>query len=166
LALNPYLDKIKIMMTVKDLMNNELYTLKSTDNVHQARELMLEKRIRHVPIVDDLGEFVGLLTKRDVLAASVSVLAEIDNNERDELESHIPISEIMITEVIVAEEETPLYEAAKFMLDQKHGCLPILRNNQLVGILTEADFVRLAVHLMEKLAIYEGATSPLPPDYH
>ena len=145
------------MMTAKDLMSDKLYTLKPTDNVHQARQLMLDEHIRHIPIVDDRGEFVGLLTKRDVLAASVSVLADIDAAERDELETNIPISEVMITEVVVAEEDTPLYDAAKFMLEQKSGCLPILRGTKLVGILTEADFVQLAIHLMEKLACQELA---------
>ncbi len=62
------------MITIKELMSNELYTLKSTNTVHQARQLMLSKQIRHVPIVDDEGKFVGLLTKRDVLAVSVSAL--------------------------------------------------------------------------------------------
>ena len=138
-------------MMVKDLMSLELYTLKPTDTVHQARELMLEKHIRHIPIVDERNEFVGLLTKRDVLAASVSVLAEIDPVERDELESKIPISEVMITEIVVAEEETDLVDAARFILEQKHGCLPVLRGPRLIGILTEADFVRLSIYLMEKM---------------
>lgn len=139
-------------MTVKDLMSLELYTLKPMDTVHQARELMLEKHIRHIPIVDERNEFVGLLTKRDVLAASVSVLADIDVVERDELESKIPISEVMITEIVVAEEDTDLLDAAKFILEQKHGCLPVLRGQQLVGILTEADFVKLSIYLMEKIS--------------
>lgn len=137
------------MMTTKDLMCRELYTLKPSDNVHQARQLMLDKRIRHVPIIDDGGEFMGLLTKRDILAASVSILADIDPAERDELEASIPISKVMITDIIAAEEDTPLYEAAKFMLEQKHGCLPVLQGSKLVGILTEADFVRFAIYLMD-----------------
>ncbi len=141
------------MMKAKDLMNEEVHTLKPTDTVYQARKLMLEKRIRHIPIVNDQREFVGLLTKRDVLAVSVSALADINPNERDELESAIPISEVMTMDLMVAEEETDLSEAAQFMLDEKHGCLPVLRNGRLVGIITEADFVRLAIYLMEKLTV-------------
>ncbi len=138
------------MITVKQVMNCQLYTLKPTDTVHQARELMLNKKIRHVPIVEN-GEFVGLLTKRDILAVSVSALAEIDTTERDELEAGIPIAEVMVTDVVVAEEEANLLEAAQFMLEQKQGCLPIFRDNQLVGILTETDFVKLAIYLMKKM---------------
>ncbi|HID98760.1 MAG TPA: CBS domain-containing protein [Thiotrichaceae bacterium] len=139
------------MITVKELMSRELYTLKPTDTLHQARDLMLKKQIRHIPIVDKEGKFVGLLTKRDVLAAGVSALADINTQERDELESSIPISEIMITDVLLAEEDTLLLEAARSMLKQKHGCLPVFRGHQLLGILTEADFVKLALYLMEKI---------------
>jgi CBS domain-containing membrane protein len=140
------------MIIVKDLISRELYTLKPTDTVREACELMLNKRIRHIPIVDEQGKFVGLLTKRDVLAVSISVLADIDVAERHELESSIPISEVMITEIAVAQEDTSLLEAAQMLLRQKHGCLPIFRGSHLVGILTEADFVKLAIHLMEKPA--------------
>jgi CBS domain-containing membrane protein len=139
------------MITVQELMSDPLYTLRAQDTVHTARALMLEKRIRHVPIVDDVGNLVGLLTKHDVLAVSISTLAEVENAVRDELEEGIPISEIMITDLTVGYLTTGLREAARFMLEQKHGCLPILSADQkLAGILTEADFVKLALNLMEK----------------
>ena len=146
------------MVTIKELMSCELYTLKPTDTLHEARELMLNKEIRHIPIVDKQGKFVGLLTKRDVLAAGVSALADINTQERDELESSIPIGEIMITDVLIAQEDTLLLEAARSMLKQKQGCLPVFRGHQLLGILTEADFVKLALHLMEKMVEDEKNT--------
>ncbi len=142
------------MITVKDLMSSELYTLKPTDTIQQARKLMLEKHIRHIPIVEE-GKFVGLLTKQDVLAVSVSALADIDITERNELESHVPISEVMISEVVIAEENTNLGKAAQFLLQQKHGCLPIFRDGKIIGILTESDFVRLALYLMKKMDEYK-----------
>ncbi|HHB92829.1 MAG TPA: CBS domain-containing protein [Thioploca sp.] len=143
------------MITVKDLMSSELYTLKPTNTIHQARELMLKNRIRHIPIIDDDGKFLGLLTKQVILAVSVSALADIDTQERDELESHVPISEVMITDVVVAEENTNLSKAAKFLLEQQHGCLPIFKNGKIIGILTESDFVRLAFYLMQKMDEYQ-----------
>ncbi len=143
------------MVTVKDLMNSELYTLKPTDTIHEARELMVEKRIRNIPIVTDDGKFVGLLTKQVVLAVSVSALADIDAQERDELESHVPISEVMITEVAIAEENTNLNKAAQFLLQQQHGCLPIFKDGKIIGILTESDFVKLALYLMKNMDEYQ-----------
>jgi CBS domain-containing membrane protein len=140
------------MITVQELMSEALYTLSAHDTIHTARELMLEKRIRHVPIVDEEDNLVGLLTKHDVLAVSLSTLAEVENEVRDELEEGIPIGEVMITDLMVGYLTTSLREAARVMLEQKHGCLPILSADQkLAGILTEADFVKLALHLMERL---------------
>lgn len=142
------------MRTVQELMSDTLYTLKAHDTVHAARELMLEKRIRHVPIVDDAGNLVGLLTKHDVLEVSISTLAEVENDVRDELEEGIPISEVMMTDLMVGYLDTSLREAAQFMLEQKHGCLPILSADQkLAGILTEADFVRLALFYIEQFDV-------------
>lgn len=142
------------MRTVQELMSDMLYTLKAHDTVHAARELMLEKRIRHVPIVDDADNLVGLLTKHDVLEVSISTLAEVENDVRDELEEGIPISEVMMTDLMVGYLDTSLREAAQFMLEQKHGCLPILSADQkLAGILTEADFVRLALFYIEQFDV-------------
>lgn len=139
------------MITVKDLMSRHLYTLEPTDTVHHARELMINQRIHHIPIVDVQQQFVGLVTKHDILEISISALAEIDVKTRHELESSIPLIEIMTIDIIVAEEETSLLEAAKFMLEQRHGCLPILKEGRLTGILTESDFVKLALHLLGKM---------------
>ena len=141
------------MITVKELMMEQLYTLKPTNTVHEARDLMLDKQVRHIPIVDYDGKFIGLVTKRDILAASISSLVDIDKTERDELDDGIPIAEIMITNVVVAQEDASLLDAAQNILDQKYGCLPIFRGETLVGILTESDFVRLAIHLMKNSAI-------------
>lgn len=145
------------MITVEELMTTELCTLRETDNVHQARVMMHEHKIRHILIVDENDLFIGLLTQRDLLAATVSTFAEVSDAERDELEAGIPLSEVLIRDVTVAEVGTSLLEAAEFLLNTKHGCLPIVSQGYLRGILTEADFVKLAVNLMEKLAAKEDA---------
>ena len=144
------------MLIVKDLMCHELYTLKTTDTVQQARELMLKQHIRHIPIVSEDNELLGLVSKRDVLAVSVSTLADLQESERNEIESYIPISKIMLNEIVIAEENTYLLEAARFMLENKQGCLPVINESKLVGILTEADFVRLSLFLLKKMAEYEN----------
>jgi CBS domain-containing membrane protein len=144
------------MLIVKDLMSHELYTLKPTATVQQARELMLKQHIRHIPIVNEDDELLGLVSKRDVLAASVSTLADLQESERNEIESHIPISKIMLNEVVIAKENTHLLEAARFMLENQQGCLPVTNESKLVGILTEADFVRLSLFLLKKMAEYEN----------
>ena len=138
------------MLTVKDVMTTDLVTLKDTDAVSRARQIMGTKNVRHLPILNGAGELVGVLTQRDVLAATVSVLADVNQQVIDDMESSIPIREIMTTAITVVHEDTPLREAAKQLLELKIGCLPVLSNGRLVGILTEADFIKLAIELITK----------------
>lgn len=139
------------MMYAKDLMIKEVFTLGESDAIALARSLMSVARIRHIPIVNGKGRFVGLVSHRDVLAASVSRLAEIDPDTQATLDEGIPLSAIMRTDVTTISPDTPLTEAANILFVHKYGCLPVLdEKKKLVGILTEADFLRLAITLLDK----------------
>jgi CBS domain-containing membrane protein len=140
-----------MMFTVSDLMTTDIFALQDLDTLLTARSVMALAKIRHIPIVDSENTFVGLLTHRDILAAAVSRLAEIDQQEQDELDSGIPIREIMRTGVRTVPPDMHLREAAKILLDNKYGCLPVLEEGKLVGILTEADFLALTISLMDTL---------------
>jgi len=143
------------MIRIAELMTKDVHTLYENDSIHDARDLMALHKIRHIPILDEQGFFIGLLTQRDLLAVSVSSFAEVSKSERDELEAGIPLREVMITDIVVADEETDLREAAKYILETKHGCLPVVVEGKVMGILTEADFVRLSLGLLDKLASVE-----------
>lgn len=138
-------------MRIRDLMTPHLYALKPTDSVHDAKVLMSDKRIRHVPVVDDEGNFQGLVTQRDVLAAGLSRFADADEATRGSIESGLPLREIMTTEVICGTPQTTVREAAKILMDNKIGCLPVLEGRKPVGIVTEADFMKLVVDLLDSL---------------
>lgn len=137
------------MFQVKDIMTKDVFTLNQTDSLSAAKDLMDLARIRHIPIVDDEGNFAGLLTHRDILAATISELADIDIETKNEIEAGIPIHEIMQTDVCTATVDMPLKKAATLLLEEKYGCLPVVRNRKLCGIVTEADFLRLTIDLME-----------------
>jgi CBS domain-containing membrane protein len=139
------------MFTVADLMTTDIFSLQDLDTLLTARSVMTLAKIRHIPIVDGENTFVGLLTHRDILAAAVSRLAEIDQQEQDELDSGIPIREIMRKGVRTVSPDMELREAARILLDNKYGCLPVLEQGKLVGILTEADFLALTISLMDTL---------------
>ena len=137
------------MFQVKNIMTKDVFTLNQLESLSAAKDLMDLARIRHIPIVDDQGKFVGLLTHRDILAATISGLAGIDRETQDEIESGIPIREIMQTDVVTVSAELSLKEAARLLLEEKYGCLPVVRGEKLCGIITEADFLRLTIDLME-----------------
>ncbi|MBG0789229.1 MAG: CBS domain-containing protein [Desulfovibrionaceae bacterium] len=139
------------MLKVKDIMSTPVFSLKETDSLHNARELMSLQRIRHIPIVTLDNEFTGLVTHRDILSATISHLAELDEETQKEIDLGIPIREIMRTDITSVDGETSLKTAAEILLNHKYGCLPVADGGELVGIVTEADFLRLTISLMENL---------------
>lgn len=139
------------MFKVADLMTKDVFSLQDTDTILTAKSVMHLAKIRHIPIVLEDHSFIGLLTHRDILSAAVSILADIDPREQAELDSGIPIREIMRTDVKTVHPDTHLREAAQLLLDHKYGCLPVLENKKLVGIITEADFLALTLSLMDTL---------------
>jgi len=139
------------MLSVTDLMTREMFTLREEDSLKTARSMMSLARIRHIPIVNDRLEFIGLVTHRDILSATISKFADVDKKTRDEIDEGIPASEVMRTDVTVITPDTSLRDAAEILLNHKYGCLPVVEEGVLVGIITEADFLKLTIRLMEAL---------------
>ncbi|MFW5731377.1 MAG: CBS domain-containing protein [Desulfonatronovibrionaceae bacterium] len=140
------------MLKVKDIMTRDIFTLKETDNLALARSVMNLAKIRHIPIVTENNRFIGLLTHRDILSATVSKLAELDSQTQKELDLGIPVLEIMNASVQTVGPEDSLREAAGLLLEHKFGCLPVLEDGFLVGIVTEADFLNLTISLLDALS--------------
>jgi len=139
------------MLKVKDLMTSPVFSLRENDSLLSARALMDLQRIRHIPIVTADNAFIGLITHRDILSATISQLAELDPETQKEIDSGIPIREIMRTDITSVSPESPLKQAAQLLLNHKYGCLPVVLDGELIGILTEADFLRLTINLMDSL---------------
>jgi CBS domain-containing protein len=128
---------------VHDLMSEEVLTLCPEDNLTALENIFDLKVIRHVPIVDaKSNRLVGLMTHRDFLKLAVSKLAKIEKSEEDALYAKIKIGDVMGRKVTTVRPETPLSEAALIMRMHRFGCLPVVdEDGQVVGIITEADFV-------------------------
>ncbi|PIE69023.1 MAG: hypothetical protein CSA21_04370 [Deltaproteobacteria bacterium] len=137
------------MLKVKDIMSIEVITLTPEDTLKTARKIMRLAHIRHLPIVDPCSRFCGLITHRDILSATVSQLAGIDNATQEEIDAGIPIREVMRQDTQVVTGEEPLTKVAETLLTNKYGCLPVVEHDKLIGIVTEADFIKLAIRLME-----------------
>jgi CBS domain-containing membrane protein len=138
------------MLKVKDIMTTEVFVLHATQTLELVRSLMRIKHVRHVPIVDEGNTFVGLMTHRDLLAQTISHLAEVDEDEQEYLDRHIHIVKTMKTDVLTADPEMDICSAISLLLDHKYGCLPVVSNGKLVGIVTEADFLNLTLGLLRK----------------
>ena len=138
------------MLKVKDIMTAEVFVLHATQTLELVRSLMRIKHVRHVPIVEPDNTFVGLMTHRDLLAQTISHLAEVDDEEQEYLDRHIHIMNIMKKDVLTVDPEMDLCQAITLLLEHKYGCLPVVSGGKLVGIVTEADFLNLTLGLLQK----------------
>jgi CBS domain-containing membrane protein len=135
-------------MSVADLMTAEVVTLTEDETLAHAQRCMARGRIRHLPVVRE-GRLVGLITHRDLLAASFSIFAEVKASEQRRVFDTVRVVEAMHRDVVTVSPELPVSKAARILLENKYGCLPVVDDDQkLLGIVTEADFLRLTVQLL------------------
>jgi CBS domain-containing membrane protein len=127
---------------VKDLMTDDVTTLKRNEKLTLADDLMHLGRVRHLPVLDDdTGEVIGIVTERDLFRGALVKALGYGQRARRKLADTLYVKDVMTTGVITATPDTPIAEAAHMLPHHKIGCLPVVDNGSLVGIITEADFV-------------------------
>ena len=130
--------------TVKDVMTTDVTTLKRNEKLTLADDLMNLGRIRHLPVVDDDGEeLVGIVSQRDLFRGALAQSIGYGAHARRKLLDTLFVKEVMTTEPTTTTPDMPLADAAQVLMEKKIGCLPVIENGRLVGILTEGDFVKL-----------------------
>jgi acetoin utilization protein AcuB len=130
-------------MIVEEIMNPDVAFLAPTDTISQAILLMASKKIRHIPIVNDQQHVVGLITDRDIKDAAPSIFRANDNKE--DLEK--PLSSIMKEDIITGHPLDFVEEIAALFYEHKISCMPIIKDQCLVGIVTETDLLHTLVEL-------------------
>jgi CBS domain-containing membrane protein len=134
--------------TVRELMSTVVETLSVGDNLAVARRQLERGNIRHLPVVDADEHVIGLLTHRRILEAWVS--HGHPNEERvKNVAKDVPVEMLMEKNVRTISPDAPASEAAALLEGHKVGCLPVVEGGKLVGIITEADFVRFARRFLE-----------------
>jgi CBS domain-containing protein len=131
---------------VRDLMTREVTTVRRNDRLSVVDDVMRLGRIRHLPVVDDDDEtkLIGLVSLSDIFRGSLARALGYGTRAQQKLLDMLFVKEVMTTELVTTTPDTPLSEAARIMARQKLGCLPVVEDGKLVGILTEGDFVNLA----------------------
>jgi len=142
------------MISIDTIMSTDLITIAPEDNLAAARKIMTERRIRHLPVVDKEGRLVGLVTLSNVLAATDSVLRDDDTRMKD---SDISVADIMVRDLATVDEHASLRQAALFLERHRIGCLPVVTGGKLQGIITDTDFVGVAINLLEQIEDAEAA---------
>lgn len=135
------------MMSLDMIMSTNLITILPTDNLARARELMHDNSIHHLPVC--VGkELVGLVTLTNVLAATDSILRDADSRMHAK---EILVEDMMVTDIATVDENASLRQAALFLEKHRIGCLPVVTDGNLHGIVTDTDFVGVAINLLEQI---------------
>ncbi|ADT87912.1 MULTISPECIES: CBS domain-containing protein [Vibrio] len=135
------------MIKVEDMMTRSPHTLLRSHTLADARHMMEALDIRHIPIVDANRKLLGIVTQRDILAAQESSLQKL--SAEHSYTADTPLYEMMHTEVMSVAPQAGLKESALYMQKHKVGCLPVVAKGELVGIITDSDFVSIAINLLE-----------------
>ena len=135
-------------MLVRERMSKNPYTITAETPVDEALRRMREVHVRRFPVLDKAGKMVGIVAEKDLLYASPSPATTLSIYEMHYLLSKLKVAEVMKRDIITVTEDTPVEDAARIMTDRKIGSLPVLRNGQLVGIITESDLFKLFQELL------------------
>lgn len=135
-------------MLVRDYMTKDVFTLRVDKKLVIADELMKWAHVRHVPVVDQDGRLVGIVSHRDLLRASISSIeTRVAAAEKRQHLSSVTVREVMQAQVQTISPDAPVQEAAKLMRERKIGCLPVVADGRLIGIITESDLLRIVAQL-------------------
>jgi CBS domain-containing membrane protein len=130
-------------LRVCDVMTKEVTTLKRNDQLSLANDIMQLGRVRHLPVLEDDGRLAGILSQRDLFRGALAHALGYGQHAQRKMLDSLLVKEVMSSDVMTTSPDTPLVEAARILLERKIGCLPVVEGGQLVGILTEADFVAI-----------------------
>jgi CBS domain-containing protein len=136
-------DKLK----VEEFMTTDLFTVQKDDIVELVAEMMDWRKIRYTPVEDKKGQLIGLVTSRLLLRHFSTC-----SRNRDTEHASTTVKDIMVENPITIGPKESIMKAMQLMRENRIGCLPVVANHELVGIITEMDFLRISSRLMERLA--------------
>ena len=136
-------------MLVRDCMTTKVFSLRLDKKMIAVEELMQWAQIRHIPVVDQQGKLAGIISHRDLLHAAISAIADAPAVERKRYLGAIPITKVMRTQVHTVSPDAPVQEAARRMRASKIGCLPVLAEGKLIGIISEFDLLGIVEQLKD-----------------
>ena len=143
-------------MLVHERMSTDPITIATDTPINEALRMMRHNQVRRLPVLDENGKMVGIVSEQDLLYASPSPATSLSIYEMHYMLSRLRVAELMTTEVITVTPGTPVEEAACIMADRKIGGLPVMEDGdpstgsgqRLVGIITETDIFRVFLELL------------------
>jgi CBS domain-containing membrane protein len=134
---------VDLGLRVEDVMTRDVKTVGRNDHLSLVDELMKVGHFRHVVVLDDDGRLAGVISHRDIFLGALAWSMGQASRAHERVLALTPAKEVMRAEPVTIDPAAPLTEAATLMAEHKVGCLPVVRGDELVGILTEGDFLAL-----------------------
>ena len=149
-------------MLVRERMSSPVITIDGKTPVMEALDLMRHENIRRTPVVDAQGKMVGIVSDKDLLNAGPSDATTLSVWELNYLLTKVQVKEVMTKNVLTVTEDTPIEEAAYIMAENKIGGLPVMRGQELVGLITETDLFKIFLEMMGAREVGVRVTALVP----
>jgi acetoin utilization protein AcuB len=130
-------------MLVEDRMTSDPVTITTNTSLKDALELVRSKSFRHLPVLDEDGGLVGIVTEKSLVYASPTPTTTLSIFEVDYILSRTKVGQVIQGSVITVGPDLPIEEAARVMIDHRIGCLPVVEDEKLVGIISDTDIFRV-----------------------
>ncbi len=134
-------------MLIKDVMTKNPITVEPKATILEATELMKKNNIKKLPVLDKSGALVGIITENDLQKSAPSEATTLDMYELTYLLSKLTVEKTMTKNVVTVNADETVEEAARIMSDGDFGCLPVMKDNLLVGIITDSDLFRMFIEM-------------------
>jgi len=135
-------------MLVREIMTTDVATLRDDEVLLDATLIFARSPFRHIPILNGT-RLVGIVTERDLKHYTPSILSGIAPEEYNRLMESTPLSKIMTRNPTTIGPGQSVYEAAQMLYDRRIGCLPVVENGDLKGIVTTTDMLNLLLRLLK-----------------
>jgi CBS domain-containing protein len=135
-------------MLVKEIMTTEVTTVQETEMLLDAAIIFARSSLRHLPVLkDDL--LVGVVTERDVKRFAPGVMSGVSSGKYNEIMESTPLSKVMTRDPMTLKPDQDVADAAEALSTKRFGCLPVVDNGKLVGIITTSDLLRLMAQILK-----------------
>jgi len=149
-------------MLVKGRMSAPIISTTADTQIMEAMDVMKQNNIRRMPVLDKKGKLIGIVSDKDLLNAAPSDATSLSVWEVNYLVARIRVKDVMTKEVMTVSGDTPVEEAARMMADSKIGGLPVVLDDEVVGLITETDLFKLLVELMGAREMGVRVTATVP----
>jgi acetoin utilization protein AcuB len=135
-------------LIVRDYMSSPVASIPVGATLLDAALMLRGNGFRHLPVVD--GErLVGVITERDMHRLSPSLLSNISAEEYNAVFENTPLEKVMTRDPVTTTPDAPLHRVAQILFDKKLGCLPVIAEGRLVGIITATDLLGVLIKLLD-----------------